>query len=113
MELTVLHRAGCVLASTQGPIDASAESVFREQLFPLVGQSGTKVVLDLSGSKMLNSQGISQLVALVAHANTHASRVVLAACTSFVSIVLSRCKLDRFFDIAPSVEEAVRLLSEG
>jgi anti-anti-sigma regulatory factor len=61
---------------------------------------------------MINSQGISQLVALVAHANAHASRVVLAACTAFVSIVLSRCKLDRFFDTAPSVEEAVRLLSE-
>ena len=110
MELTIAHQPGYVLASTTGPLDASAEKTFREQLFPLVGRGGTNLVLDLSHSNLISSQGVGQLVTLVAHANTHSSRVILAACSSFVSIVLTRCKLDKFFEMAPSVDDAVQSL---
>jgi anti-anti-sigma factor len=110
MELRVSHEPGYVLARTIGPIDASAEDSFREQLFPLVGEHCKKFVLDLSQSKQISSQGIGQLVALVAYANSHSNRVILAACTPFVSIVLSRCALDKFFDIAATVEDAVQAL---
>lgn len=110
MELSVSQQSGYVLAATQGPLDASAEKAFREQLFPLVGCSGTNLVLDLSQSKLISSQGIGQLVTLVAHANTHSSRVIMAACSSFVSIVLNRCRLDKFFEIVPTVDDAVQSL---
>jgi anti-anti-sigma factor len=110
MELKVSHQSGYVLASTKGPIDASAEKTFREQLVPLVGRGGTNLVLDLSQSNLISSQGVGQLVTLVAHANTHSSRVILAACSSFVSIVLTRCKLDKFFETAPTVAGAVQSL---
>ena len=83
---------------------------FRESLHPLVGQSGTNVVLDLSQSNFINSSGIGQLVSLVTHANTSGSRVVLAACSPFISEVLNRCKLNRFFEMADSVPDAIRLV---
>lgn len=98
------------VASSVGPIDDSAREAFRGLLHPLVEQSGTKVLLDLSQSNFITSTGIGQLVALVANANTNSSRVVLAACTSFVSIALNRCKLNKFFEMADSVPEAIRLL---
>lgn len=108
MELEVSHEGEYVLAKTSGLIDDSAGGPFRESLHPLVGQSGTKVVLDLSGSDRINSAGIGQLVLLVSNANTNSSRVVLAACSPFVSIVLSRSRLDRFFEMVDSVPEAIR-----
>ena len=111
MELQVSNQSGYVLATSKGPIDASAEKVFREQLFPLVGCGGTNLVLDLSQSKLITSQGVGQLVTLVAHANTHSGRVILASCSSFVSIVLTRCKLDKFFETAPTVDIAVQSLA--
>ena len=81
MDLTISHEPGYVLACTAGAIDESAESQFRNLLFPLVGQAGTQLILDLSQSPRISSRGVGLLVGLVAHANTHSSRVVLAACT--------------------------------
>jgi anti-sigma B factor antagonist len=113
MELQVSHETGYVFASTSGPIDASAAGLFREYLHPLVGQRGNKLVLDLSKSDRIDSAGIGALVLLVTHANTSSSRVLLTACSPFVSIVLNRSGLDRFFDTADTVAEAIRRVLDG
>ena len=107
MELELSHEDGYVLAQVTGPINDEAGELFREYLHPLVGQTGTKVVMEMSKVNRINSCGIAHLVSLVSHANTNSSRVVLAACSSFVSIVFGRTKLDRFFDAAQDISEAV------
>lgn len=111
MELRVSHEAGYVLANTEGSIDDSAEALFLEYLHPLLGQKGTKLVLDLSKSKYISSKGLGQLVALAAHANMNASKVVLAACSPFISVVLDRSKLSTFFTVAATVPEAISSLT--
>ena len=108
MELEVSHEEGYVLATAAGTVDDAAEKLFRESLHPLVGQCGTNVVLDLSRSKLIDSNGIAQLVSLASHANSSSSRVIVAACSPFISEVLSRCKLNRFFEMADSVPVAIR-----
>jgi anti-anti-sigma factor len=77
-------------------------------LFPSLARAGANVVLDLSQAKFISSHGIGHLVSLAAHANTNSSRVILAACSPFVSIVLTRCKQGTFFETADSVDAAVR-----
>jgi anti-anti-sigma factor len=111
MELKIEDKAGYVLATAGGYVDDSARELFREHLHPLVGQRGAKLVLDLSGAKRVNSAGLSHLVMLVTNANTNSSRVVMAACSPFIAGVLSRSKLDQFFELAESVEEAVARLT--
>ena len=110
MELKISHEEGYILAATAGTVDDAARELFRESLHPLVGQSGTNVVLDLSRSNFINSNGLAHLVSVVTHANTSSSRVVLAACSPFISEVLDRCKLNRFFEMADSVPDAIRLV---
>ena len=110
MELKVSHEEGYVLAATIGTVDETAREHFRESLHPLVGQSGTNVVLDLSQSDSINSNGIAELVSVVTHANASGSRVVLAACSPFISEVLDRCKLNRFFEMADNVPSAISLV---
>ena len=112
MELHVSQEDGYLLAKTVGPIDDSAGDLFRQDLSPVIAEHGTKVVLDLSGSPRVNSVGLGHLVTLVANANIHSSRVVVAACTSFVSAVLDRSRLERFFEIADTVPEAVSRVLE-
>ena len=107
MELQVSHEPGYVLAGTVGAIDDSANGLFSEYLHPLVGQSGTRLVIDLSKSSFITSNGLGQLVSLVIHANTNSSRVILVGSTPFVSVVLDRSKLSQFFEIAPTVAEAI------
>jgi anti-anti-sigma factor len=112
MELHVSHEDGYILATTDGLIDETTGGLFREYLYPLVRQKGTKVVLDLSKSPRIDSSGLGALVQLVVNANTNNSQVVLAATTLFVSTVFARSKLDKFFDQAESVSEAISQLSE-
>jgi anti-anti-sigma factor len=107
MELKVSHEEGYVLATTIGAIDDTAKELFGELLHPLVGQGGTNMVLDLSQSSFITSDGVGQLISLVSHANTNGSRVVLT-CSPFVSTVLDRTKLNKFFDVAADVPEAIR-----
>ena len=113
MELKLSHEEGYVLAQVAGPIDDEAGELFRELLHPLVGQPGTRVVVEMSKANRINSRGIGHLVSLVSHANTSSSRVVLTACSSFVSIVFNRSQLDRFFDIADDIPEAVNKVLDG
>jgi anti-anti-sigma factor len=111
MELQITREADYVLAETSGPLDESARDNFREQLHPLVGQSGTRLVIDLSGSPRINSAGVGNLVALVADANTQGSRVILCAPAPFVAGVLSVTKLDQYFTLAGTRAEAIQLLA--
>ena len=113
MELKLSHEEGYVLAEVAGLIDEEAGDLFREFLHPLVGQPGTKLVIEMSKANRINSYGIGHLVSLVSHANTNSSRVVLAACSSFVSIVFNRSQLDRFFDLAEDIPEAVNRVLDG
>ena len=110
MELKVSHEEGYVLAATVGFVDDAARELFRALLHPLVEQRGTNVVLDLSRSKFINSNGIAELVSLTTHANARGSRVVLAACSPFIAEVLERCKLDTFFTMVDSVPGAISLV---
>ena len=112
MELTVKQEDGYVVASTGGSIDGSADPVFRDQLHPIVRESGTKLILDVAGSNFISSAGISAIVLLVTDANTCGSRVVLSSPSSFVSNVLSVTKLDSFLTTAASREEAIKLLTD-
>jgi anti-anti-sigma factor len=106
MELAITHHPGYALAKLDGPLDENARSQFREELHPLIGASGSRLVVDLAGVPRINSPGIGNLVALVADANTQGSRVVLCGLTPFVAGVMSVTKLDQFFEMAGSAEEA-------
>jgi anti-sigma B factor antagonist len=107
MELTLSSLNGFPVASTSGPLDESARDPFREHLHPLVGQKGTRLIVDLAGSSRINSAGIGNLVALTADANTNDSRVVLCNLQPYVSMVVGVTKLDRFFTIVPDLNAAV------
>ena len=106
MEVTFVPNDGYVLARTSGAINEAAREVFQEQLHPLVAD-GTQLVLDLSGSQRIDSQGVSNLVTLVAHANTNSSRVIFCNLQPYVAQVLSVTKLDKFFDVATSLDDAI------
>ena len=106
MEVTFVPHDGYLLARTSGPINEAARDAFLQQLHPLVAD-GTRLILDLAGSERIDSQGVSNLVTLVAHANTNSSRVIFCNLQPYVAQVLSVTKLDKFFDVAPSLDEAI------
>jgi len=112
MELTRSKRDGFTIAATKGAIDESARESFREQLHPLVGQKGTRIIVDLSASPRINSAGIGNLVALTADANTNESKVILCGPQTYVRMVISITKLDKFFTMAPDLDAAEAMCRE-
>lgn len=107
MQLTVERCPSYIIARTSGPLDESARDAFRAELHPLVSEGGAKLILDLGDSPRINSPGISNLVALVADANSRDSRVVFCRIPAFIASVLNITKLNTYFDIVGTLEEAI------
>jgi anti-sigma B factor antagonist len=76
----------------------------------LLTRPGAAVVLDLSGVPYMNSTGLSELVRITAQANIQEGRIVLTQPSAFVEGVLQTSKLDRFFEVTPTVDDALRCL---
>ncbi len=106
MELRVTDMGGALLAETTGPINEEIKDLLRQKIHPVVAAPGAKVILDLSGSPRIDSQGLGHLVTLVAHANTNRSRVILCRVPPFIAVVIGMSKLDKFFELAETREEA-------
>jgi anti-anti-sigma factor len=109
MDLMVSRQDGNVIATTAGPIDETAGELFRGNLYECLRDAGTILLLDLSGSAYINSFGVSHLVSLAAYANSKSSRVILCCLGSHVAGVLAVTKLDRYFEIAPTLAAAIQL----
>jgi len=101
-QITVLH--------LKGELD-STHCIRERPGVPDVTESGARVVLDLADVPYINSAGISELVQLAAAANTRGAHLVLAQPSAFVEQVLETTHLDRFFELAPTLDEAVQKLS--
>jgi|GEM_PF-1161701 len=112
MNLTIESHSGYKLAKTEGYIDESAREVFRDALHPIVGERNARLIIDLSGSTRINSSGLGHLITLVVHANTNSSRVILCCVPPFLSMVFETSKLNTYFDIAKTVDDAVASLTE-
>jgi anti-sigma B factor antagonist len=111
MEITVTKKDGIHFASLDGVIEESDRRAVQEQLHPLIEDPKERVVVDLSKVPRVTSSGLGLLVTLVARANTKGAKIVLAAPTPFVASVLKVTRLDNFFGVAPTVDDAIRRLS--
>ena len=69
-----------------------------------------RIVLDLSAPD-LNSAALGDLVRMVGQANVQEARVILAGAPPFIAGLFAATRLDRFFEQAPSVEDAMKRLS--
>jgi anti-sigma B factor antagonist len=111
MQLNVTPRADSWHVETSGAIDDTARDLFREELHPRLLTNNARMVLDLSGSNYVNSQGLGHLVTLASHANTKGAVLVFCGLQPHVAGVVAVTKLDRFFTIVPDAEQAFARLT--
>lgn len=112
MEVNVADQGSHVLAKTSGAINDEAADPIREQLDPVVSRDEAVLIIDISDSARINSAGLAILVRLVTDANKYGSRMILAAPSDFVANVLDVTKLSEFFEVAATVDAAVKMLEE-
>lgn len=94
-----------------GAIDLRSSPSLRQQLLTLADRNPPRVIVDLSRVTYVDSSGVGTLVEFKRRMDrTHGGRVVLAGLQPRVRGVLEMARLDNFFTIATSVEEARQTL---
>ena len=106
------HETSDVLA-VQGEVDLSNAPDLRNQLRDLLETQRRNVVVDLSKVDYMDSSGIAVLIEGMRWAQRTKARLVLAAPSQQVRMVMELAKLDAFFVTEPSVEQAIARLEVG
>jgi anti-sigma B factor antagonist len=111
MTIELTQRSGIHVLSLAGEFVASGQSDVVVRVSELLDQGATRLILEMSGIGFINSGGLGELVQVTARANTRHARVILASPSPFLAGVLETTRLDRFFDIAPTVDIALSKLA--
>lgn len=113
LQISIEPRAEYHLVRLAGELRAEQEQRITEDLHPLIAQAGSAMVVELSEVSWVDSGGLSLLINLVTHSRLSQSRVVLVNPGKFVAGVLEVTQLDKWFNIAESIEEAEKKLAQG
>lgn len=87
-------------------LDASVAPGLKEQVSAVLPGAPTRVVIDLSGVSFVDSSGLGALVALLKRVGPTGS-LVLAGVQPPVAKLLALTRLDRVFEVQPSVRAAL------
>jgi anti-sigma B factor antagonist len=110
MTIDVSDRAGIKIVRLTGELRSGIDDEFVPTVTGLLAGRGTRVVLDLTHVPLISSTGLGDLVRVNAQANVQESRVVLCELSPFVAGVLQTTRLDRFFEVCGTLDEAIALL---
>lgn len=101
------------VARLEGEFSSSESEGVVEQLHEHVGGAGARVAIDLSGVTLIDSTGLSILMNLVSRSRLAQGQVVIAAPSPFVKSVFSVTRLDTWFEVCPTLDDARRKLAAG
>lgn len=100
---------GVVVLIPRSDIDMSRSPELRTVIRQEMGGSTHKVVIDLDGVEYMDSSGLATLVEAMRNANNDKSRLVLCNMNPKVSAIFEIARLDSFFSIVASRDEAISL----
>jgi anti-sigma B factor antagonist len=96
-----------VVISLKGTLMGEPEtSEFHEHKFRLVESGRTKLVLDLSELRMINSYGLGALIAALVSTRKKSGDIRLARVSKEIDYVIQTVQLGKIFKIFPTVQEA-------
>ena len=107
LSLETRHHGDVVIIYCQGRIVYRNEAAALSSLVGEVLRESGKVVLDLSGVSSIDSAGIGELVLLHSWAQAKNADLKCASPSPFVRDLLDLTRLDSFFEIHPSMDEAL------
>ncbi len=107
MGIDIENRSGVHVVRVTGERLGEADEALLDAVTELLEARGSRIVVDLSGVKTINSRGLSDLVSLTAQANQRGCRVAMAAPSAFVAGVFETTQLDRFLQVHPTLEAAI------
>jgi anti-sigma B factor antagonist len=113
LSLETRRRGDVVIVYCQGRIVYRDEAAALSNLVGEVLEHGSKVVLDLSGVSTIDSAGIGELVLLHTWAQARNADLRCASPSPFVRDLLYLTRLDSFFEIHASLNDALAAFQPG
>jgi anti-sigma B factor antagonist len=101
--ITIFHLEGEI-------IDKAQATGFMEEITKVVSAGKTRIILELSGLKYMNSSGLNVLVNTLTKARNAGGEVTVCNLSKKVNDLLVITKLDSIFHILPSLDEALKKL---
>ncbi|MBK9119279.1 MAG: STAS domain-containing protein [Phycisphaerales bacterium] len=108
VQIEIREDHGVFLVRLDGELTGQPEPDVVGAVTALFAGPGTRVLIDLGALRFMNSVGLSELVRITAQANTEECRVALVNPTPFVAGLFGTTQLDRFFEIVPTLAEALQ-----
>jgi anti-sigma B factor antagonist len=112
MEHEIHNEAGVVILDLRGEIDVSTAPGLRDILMGLIEDNAGPVLVNLSNVLYMDSAGLSVFIA-AHHKAQNAGRVLgLVNPQQPIQQVLKLTRVDKVFQIFPSIEEGIGAVSE-
>jgi anti-sigma B factor antagonist len=110
MQTDVQDCDGVKVVRLQGDLTGEAQDALADTFGELLTTPHARIIIDLAGVEFMNSAGLSELVRTVAQANVQEARVLLTNPSPYIAGVLETTKLDTFFEVYSTREEALKAL---
>ena len=94
-------------------VDLDSSPLLRERLVELTDAHEKAVVVDLENVKYMDSSGIATLVEALQKIKKYGGQLWLTNLSDTVRSVFELSRLDRVFDISPTLDEAKKRLMEA
>jgi anti-sigma B factor antagonist len=101
--------AGEIILELSGEIDLRTSPGLRASCLELLDEKIARIVLDLTGVSYIDSSGVGTIVELKRKAMRNKSKVILVGLQPRVRSLFEITRLDKFFDIAATIDEARKL----
>jgi anti-sigma B factor antagonist len=95
------------IVALQGEVDMHVSPQVRDALLSVFEKNTKGILVDLSEVPFMDSSGIATLVEGLRWSKNEGTRFILVGLQDNVSHTLKLAKLDSFFEIFPSQEEAL------
>jgi len=106
LQIDAQPEEGGAVLRLAGDLNMHTCSELRTKLLELIEQQPGRLIVDLSGVGYIDSSGVGTMIEAKRRLERTGGRIVLAGLQARVRSVFEIARLDRYFKIAPSVEEA-------
>jgi len=109
LQVTTEREAGTAILHLSGEIDLHSSPALRDVFLSLLAEPPRRIILDLTQVRYIDSSGVGTIVELKRRASRSESRLVLVGLQVRVRSIFEIAKLDRFFTITQTLDEARKL----
>lgn len=106
LEVKTISQDAAIIVEIEGEVDLYSSPNLRKVLLDLTKAQNKQILVDLGKVKYMDSSGVATLVEALQQIGKYGGKLKLANLRDAVKDVFELSRLDKVFDIYPSVEEA-------